>query len=387
MLVLFPRQSSTLICCFHLLLPLATGDALGFARGFHHKGREQPVGSIAPHLLHAGSDAARASSILSLDGISSAVLRNADAEGDALQGGGSGSGSGHAINANDETGRVLDYDAAVRCLTAARFAIWDVIGASERSGSLDEAITNPLYNDVRRLLAAVPSIRRICFVTGVGSAKIFRRAWKPWLMSPGAFTVAPDRFSQEVFGKLVPQQPPAQDASGSGSSGGCSGVIPAPLPPSLPTLVPLKPDALEQAPHPVPHAIELVVMESVSPAHIPLVAATSNAKRVAAYIAEGRADLLLHTAAEPGGGASAGPATEAFAPRASAYAWKRAMWLLSPVFDDVPPGLLHPKARAVLPFGTGRPQDFVSTLAPPCDADGPGMGSAPCERPTGEASL
>jgi hypothetical protein len=44
-----------------------------------------------------------------------------------------------------------------------------------------------------------------------------------------------------------------------------------------------------------------------------------------------------------------------WAPRASAYAWKRAAWLSSSVFDGVE---LTPEARACLPFGC-RASDFV----------------------------
>ena len=315
------------------------GDALGFARGFHHKGRVVAVDSIAPHLLHASEGGA----------------------------GGSGGGGSSILSVEDMVAassgqpalpesRVLGYDAAVRTLVAARFAIWDVVGASERSGSCDEAITNPLHNDVRSLVNHVPSIRRLCFVTGVGSAKLFRKAWRGWLATPGAFTVASDRASQEVFGKIVPPLPehPTTTTTTSTGPSSSSSAAPAsmPQPPPLPCL---PAEQLAQTPHPVAHPIELVVLESVSPAHVPLTAAKSNAKRIAAYRAEGRHDLLC-------AGADGKPPV--FAPRASAYAWKRAMWLASPAFDDVPAGLLHPAASAVLPFGTGadgrgRPQDFV----------------------------
>ena len=286
-----------------------------------------------------------------------------------------------------DDGCVLGYDEAVSRLVAARLAIWDVIGASERAGSLDVDITNPLYNDVRRLVAEVPSIRRICFVTGVGSAKLFRKAWKTWLATPGAFTVASDRASQEVFGKLVQplttvpllptpteqqqqveeeeheeqaaevvMEAEQQEQQPSSSSAALTTVpdepppppVPAPPPPpSLPCLPPAALEELKQSPHPTPHPIELVVLESVSPAHIPLVAAKSNAKRVAAYKAEGRQDLLRRPdgqASEGGGGSGSssssggsgdggrgsgrGGSTRGAveAPRASAYAWKRAMW-------------------------------------------------------------
>jgi len=74
-------------------------------------------------------------------------------------------------------------------------------------------------------------------------------------------------------------------------------------------------------------------MESVSPASIPLVAARSLSKRIAAYTAEGRLDLVV-----------------AGAPRASSYAWKRAQWLAYAFPQDV----LHPAAKTVVPFGSRR---------------------------------
>lgn len=323
------------------------GDALGFARGFHHKGRMHAVDSIWPHLLHAGRK--KEASILSVED-----MQNASGHRIALPPA-AGEVSVGSISTDDESsdasGCVLDYEGAVKRLTAARFAIWDVVGASERAGSLDEAIANPLYNDVRTLVHHVPTIKRLCFVTGVGSAKLFRKAWRGWLSVPGAFTVASDKSSQEVFGNLVPPLPVEQNHTRAPLDGQQR---PPPFVPCLP------PEELAQGPHPLPHPIELVVLESVSPAHIPRAAAKSNSKRVAAYQAEGRHDLIRSSC-------EAGGRKIQEAPRASAYAWKRAMWLESSAFADVPSGMLHPAARDVLPFGlgsdgSGRPQDFVDDL-------------------------
>lgn len=223
------------------------GDALGFRRGFHLR-RDEAVASIHRHLLHPPTTA-------------------------------------------------LTYEAAVSRLLGAGFAVWDIVAESERGGSLDRDIRKPRFHDVRLLCAEHPSIRRICFVTGEGSAKIFKGAWKEWLATPGRFVAAKDRVSQRVFGKCIAPAP-AGDA--------------------------------DEPP------IELMVMESVSPAAVPAVATKSAAKREAAYALEGRQDLV-----------------DAGAPRASAYAWKRARWLET-CFADA----CVPQARQALPFGSHE-ADFV----------------------------
>ena len=112
------------------------GDALGFRRGFHVDGRTEACDFIRPHLLH------------------------------------------------DEE---LDYDDAVKKFTGAGYALWDTVASSQRKGSLDSAIQDAEYADVRGLLRTYPSIRRICFATGGGSAKIFAKAHAAWLKEPGAF--------------------------------------------------------------------------------------------------------------------------------------------------------------------------------------------------------
>jgi G:T/U-mismatch repair DNA glycosylase len=231
------------------------GDALGFRRGFHMR-RTEAVESIRLHLLHP---------------------------------------------VESECG----YDEARRRLLAAGFAVWDVVAESERAGSLDQDIRNPRFHDVRTLCTQQPSIVRICFATGQGSAKIFRGAWKRWLATPGAFTAAPDAASQSVFARYV--RPAAGDADTVGNAAG--------RPP-----------------------IELLVMESVSPAAVPAVATKSRVKRMEAYRTAGRFDLVT-----------------AGAPRAGAYAWKRACWLSSSAF---PEAVLHAAARDARVFGS-RPSDLL----------------------------
>ena len=133
------------------------GDTLGFRRGFHIDGREEAVDFIRPHLLH------------------------------------------------DEA---VDYDEAVARLTGAGYALWDAVASSKREGSLDSAIRSATYADVRGLCAATPSIRRICFSTGAGSAKIFKKGNEAWLATPGAFARRDDPATATVF-KRVPAAPVA----------------------------------------------------------------------------------------------------------------------------------------------------------------------------------
>ena len=127
------------------------GDALGFRRGFHVDGRTEACDFIRPHLLH------------------------------------------------DEE---LDYDDAVKKFTGAGYALWDTVASSQRKGSLDSAIQEAEYADVRGLLRTYPSIRRICFATGGGSAKIFAKAHAAWLKEPGAFRRRDDALSAAAFPKV-----------------------------------------------------------------------------------------------------------------------------------------------------------------------------------------
>ena len=187
------------------------------------------------------------------------------------------------------------------------------IPKGERAGSLDQDIKNPRFHDIRALCRQHPSIERICFATGQGSAKIFRGAWKKWLATPGVFTVASDAGSQAVFAKYIAAAAAADDAPPAADSASTSLVVAQ------------ADDSTRRRP------IELIVMESVSPAAVPTAATYSKSKRIAAYKAAGRLDLVA-----------------AGAPRASAYAWKRSCWLASTAF---PEGVLHPRAKEARVFG------------------------------------
>jgi TDG/mug DNA glycosylase family protein len=62
----------------------------------------------------------------------------------------------------------------IRFLNAHRIALWDVLSACERPGSLDSAITAARANDFETLLTAEPGIRHILF-NGRKAEQLFRR--------------------------------------------------------------------------------------------------------------------------------------------------------------------------------------------------------------------
>lgn len=188
---------------------------------------------------------------------------------------------------------VESYDEALSLLNGRGYCVWDVLEASERAGSLDGDIKNECAADVRGLVRAHPSITKICLASGSSTAGFFKRHFKPWLQEEGVFCLSANRATQQVFGKIVPK---------------------AAVPP-------------------LTSAIELVVMESVSPAFVPRVSYGAEAadKRQSAYAEAG----LPHLSA-----------------RASAYAWKRQQW-----FDECFSRELSDAERAKR-FGD-RPGDFV----------------------------
>ncbi|MCF7983509.1 MAG: DNA-deoxyinosine glycosylase [Thiohalocapsa sp.] len=71
-----------------------------------------------------------------------------------------------------------DYAARTAALTAAGIALWDVIAACERAGSLDSAIRpdSVRVNDFRALLDRHPGIRCIAFNGATAEREFARRA-------------------------------------------------------------------------------------------------------------------------------------------------------------------------------------------------------------------
>lgn len=74
----------------------------------------------------------------------------------------------------------LDYVQRLVRLRAARIALWDVIAAGRRPGSLDSAIVRDsiVINDFVRFFASHPQIRVVCF-NGTTAATLFRRWVQP----------------------------------------------------------------------------------------------------------------------------------------------------------------------------------------------------------------
>ena len=139
---------------------------------------------------------------------------------------------------------VEEYDDAVRRLLGAGYALWDILESSERKSgnkktSMDAHIKKAKKAPIEELVNAHPSIRRLVFVTGSGSAAIFQQHFEAWLAS-GRFVCGNER-AFKVFGD--------------GSKRGGKGT----------TRVPMKGNAGDGAANGVA-MIELVVPPSVSPA-------------------------------------------------------------------------------------------------------------------------
>jgi hypothetical protein len=177
-------------------------------------------------------------------------------------------------------------------LTGAGYAVWDVLASSVRKGSLDSAIRNKVYADVQGLVERYPTIKRICFATGKGSADLFRKGNKRWLATPGTFCVAPnDTVTWAVFRRELEKAAAAASPTDGGGAQAAGGSTAA--------------SAASSATVAARAAVELVVMESVSPAYVPRPAWNSNAQR------------------------EAGHEDEYVDAPVAAYAWKRDQWLRS----------------------------------------------------------
>jgi len=84
-------------------------------------------------------------------------------------------------------GPTLPYEERLTRLRAHGIAVWDVLAAGEREGSLDSAIvrSSMVVNDFGRFFAAHPRIGLICFNGGTAAA-LFRRSVQPSLGSEWA---------------------------------------------------------------------------------------------------------------------------------------------------------------------------------------------------------
>jgi TDG/mug DNA glycosylase family protein len=86
------------------------------------------------------------------------------------------------ITAIYEADGELPYARRVRVLTANRIALWDVLAAAERPGSLDSSIVrhSAQANDFAKFFRAHPRIRRVYF-NGRKAEEMFRRFVLPAL--------------------------------------------------------------------------------------------------------------------------------------------------------------------------------------------------------------
>ena len=135
-------------CFWHI-----AGEALGFRRGFHQN-QSRPNGDVVP-------------------AIAKFLTPNLPA---------------------------VDYAEATGRLTAAGFAVWDFIESSVRKGSLDSDIKEEVTADIGGFVTSHPSIKRIVFATGKGSADKFRKHFGEWL-GRGSFRMHDTALA--VFKKTV----------------------------------------------------------------------------------------------------------------------------------------------------------------------------------------
>ena len=79
-------------------------------------------------------------------------------------------------------GPELAYTARIERLVACRVAVWDVLAAGERTGSLDSAIveTSIVTNDFGAFFERHPEVRLVCF-NGTKAAELYRRRVLPKL--------------------------------------------------------------------------------------------------------------------------------------------------------------------------------------------------------------
>jgi hypoxanthine-DNA glycosylase len=94
----------------------------------------------------------------------------------------------------------LPYDARMERLRANGVALWDVLAAGERHGSLDSAIVpaSVVVNDFNAFFARHGQIRLICF-NGNTAAALFRRKVRPDLPADAA----------ALEGRVLPSTSPA----------------------------------------------------------------------------------------------------------------------------------------------------------------------------------
>lgn len=71
-------------------------------------------------------------------------------------------------------GTIATYEDKRELLLSHRIALWDVVQACEREGSLDSAITSPVPNDIAGFLDLHPELGLVCF-NGKTASAFYRR--------------------------------------------------------------------------------------------------------------------------------------------------------------------------------------------------------------------
>ena len=70
---------------------------------------------------------------------------------------------------------VLNYDARLAALLAAKIGLWDTVASAQRPGSLDSALRDVEATALGDLVAALPELRAVAF-NGATAARIGRKA-------------------------------------------------------------------------------------------------------------------------------------------------------------------------------------------------------------------
>jgi hypoxanthine-DNA glycosylase len=87
--------------------------------------------------------------------------------------------------------RRFDYEARSALLLEAKVALWDVLRAAERPGSLDARISAPVANDFAAFFARHPAVRTV-FFNGTTARALWARQVAPALpaaLEPGLVTL------------------------------------------------------------------------------------------------------------------------------------------------------------------------------------------------------
>ena len=97
----------------------------------------------------------------------------------------------------------VDYGSKLAFLRRHGMALWDVLKAAERKGSLDSNIRSPVVNDLEALIREYPRISAVG-LNGTKAWEIFNRHWRRHsVFSPGNMLVHCLPSSSPVSGKNV----------------------------------------------------------------------------------------------------------------------------------------------------------------------------------------